>query len=162
MYTFGHAYDVAIMLLGCSPFPFIYSDIKNNYVNHLFLKQYIKVKDKCLEKDENYIKIATMHFYDNNCFKEIPSFEIIDHVYNDQLANKNEVQSNNESTESIVDFNEKDQKKNLMELLQWKKKKSRIQIRKINLKKRIQQSNSSSIKRAKKKDIILDQLIIVL
>ena len=52
-----------------------------------------------------------MHFYDNNCFKEIPSFEIIDHVYNDQLANKNEVQSNNESTESIVDFNEKDQKK---------------------------------------------------
>ena len=111
MYTFGHAYDVAIMLLGCSPFPFIYSDIKNNYVNHLFLKQYIKVKDKCLEKDENYIKIATMHFYDNNCFKEIPSFEIIDHVYNDQLANKNEVQSNNESTESIVDFNEKDQKK---------------------------------------------------
>ena len=49
-----------------------------------------------------------------------------------------------------------------MELLQWKKKKSRIQIRKINLKKRIQQSNSSSIKRAKKKDIILDQLIIVL
>ena len=49
-----------------------------------------------------------------------------------------------------------------MELLQWKKKKSRIQIRKINLKKRIQQRNSSSIKRAKKKDIILDQLIIVL
>ena len=100
------------MLLGCSRFPFTYSDIKNNYINQLVLKQYKKVKDKCVEKDEKAYEIAIMDFRDFNCFKEIPSFDIIEHLYNDQLANKNEVQSNNEYTESIVDFTENDYKQN--------------------------------------------------
>ena len=65
-----------------------------------------------MEKDEKAYEIAIMDFRDFNCFKEIPSFDIIEHLYNDQLANKNEVQSNNEYTESIVDFTENDYKQN--------------------------------------------------
>ena len=36
--TLDHAYKVAFMLLGFYPFLFTYSDIKNNYINHLVLK----------------------------------------------------------------------------------------------------------------------------
>ena len=65
--TFNYAFDVVIMLLGSSPFSFIYNDIKNNYINQLVLKQFIKAKDKCVDSDEKTYKIATMDFRDFNC-----------------------------------------------------------------------------------------------
>ena len=71
------------------------------------LRQFIKIKDKFAEDDDRAYEIATMDFNDFFCFKEMPSFDIIKQLYNNQLTNKNEGQLYNKSIDSILDLDEK-------------------------------------------------------